>query len=56
MYLGHHDSGGKKGRNTLFNAIGITLETDTLYKSVDYQDQINKAKNEYILGLKNFLK
>jgi hypothetical protein len=56
VYLGHHDSGGKKGRNTLFNAIGITLETDTLYKSVDYQDQINKAKNEYILGLKNFLK
>lgn len=55
IYLGHHDSGGKKGRNTLFNAVGITLETDKLYKSSEYQSQINLSKKSYIKELKDFL-
>jgi hypothetical protein len=56
VYLGHHDSGGKKGRNTLFNAIGITLETDKTFTSADHQTQIISAKEKYITELQEFLK
>lgn len=55
MYTGHHDTGGKKGRNTLFNAIDITLNAGEQYSSKQYTDKINTKKNEYIDNLKSFL-
>jgi hypothetical protein len=56
IYLGYHDADGKKGRNTLFNAFGIILEPNKIYKSSEYQKQINEIKENYITELKKFIK
>lgn len=48
VYMGYHDHGGKKGRNTLFNTIGIQLEAGKYYKSSDYQQKLKKAKKNYL--------
>lgn len=55
IYLGNHDVGGKKGRNTLFNSFGITLKYNELYNSAEYQEQINTVKDKYLTQLKGFL-
>ena len=53
-YLGG-DSGGKAGRNCLFNEIGLTLKTEEEYNSEEYADKIIKAKKNYLKNLKEFL-
>ena len=55
VYLGKHDVGGDKGRNTLFNSFGITLELNTLYESSKYQEQIEDRKSQYLHDLEVFL-
>lgn len=55
IYYGSHDTGGKKGRNTLFNTIGIALEVGKVYKSEDYQDTISENKQAYLKELKQTL-
>ncbi len=54
-YLGS-DSGGKKGRNCLFNEIGLTLQTGEEYDGKDYLDKIVDAKSNYISELEEILK
>ncbi len=53
-YLGG-DSGGKKGRNCLFNEIGLTLKTEEEYISEEYSDKIDEAKKNYLNKLEAFL-
>lgn len=55
IYLGNHDVGGEKGRNTLFNSIGLTLNLNEVYESGKHQEQLNDAKDRYISELKVFL-
>lgn len=55
IYLGNHDVGGEKGRNTLFNSIGLILNLNEVYESSKYQEQVNTAKEQYIVQLKGFL-
>jgi len=53
-YLGS-DSGGKRGRNCLFNEIGLTLKSEEEYDGKDYLDKIANAKSNYITKLEKFL-
>ena len=54
-YLGG-DQGAVKGRNCLFNEIGLTLKSEEEYDGKDYQENIEEAKSNYISGLQEFLK
>ena len=53
-YLGA-DNGGKKGRNCLFNEIGLTLITGDEYDGKDYLDKIDEAKENYIKNVREFI-
>ena len=53
-YLGG-DSGGKSGRNCLFNEIGLTLKREEEYNSEDYAEKITQAKENYLVKLKDFV-
>ena len=53
-YLGG-DSGGKKGRNCLFNEVGLILKTEEEYNSEEYSDKIIQAKDMYLIKLREFL-
>lgn len=55
VYMGYHDHGGKKGRNTLFNAMGIELIAGKYYESSNYQDILVNNKTEYLEKLKNLI-
>jgi hypothetical protein len=56
IYLGHHDQGGKKGRNTLFNKLDIELVSGQYYNSNDYQQKLKSIKKDYLDLLKNSIK
>ena len=55
IYLGSHDVGGQKGRNTLFNSVGLTLNLNEVYSSKEHQGHLNEVKKDYINRLKGFL-
>ena len=53
-YLGG-DQGSVKGRNCLFNEIGLSLKSEEEYDGKDYLDKIVDAKSNYISELEKFL-
>lgn len=54
-YVGPHDYGGKTGRNTLFNQIGMTLNYEEEYIGKDQQKLLKLKKKNYINQLRDFL-